>query len=333
MSNTIIEGFDAATAVGDDTSYTAMNEYLVQKYPSSTTISNVRGGPGWGYGRSCQLVNASNAFVINVPQAETYYIGFAQKYTDLTYDGIFLAFSLTTQNHVWLSRYDNSLELYTPPGLRIRVPNLIKMNRWYYIELMATISEGAGVAELRVNGQTLYYQTGLDTRGGAGTIAMNRITLNNSGYSHFDDLVINTSQFYGPRKVESLLPSEAGSGAAWTPSAGSNYQCVKEVPKNSTDYVSAAAAATDLHGCDNITNINGSIVGVQLNVDAKTETTAQNIRTKLKSSSTTDDGATQSVADATNYDTFIENQDTNPAGGAWDVTSVNAMEIGYEWVA
>jgi hypothetical protein len=238
-----------------------------------------------------------------------------------------------TQNHVWIHMYGgHTLEVYTPAGLRARVTGLIKLNRWSYIEMKATISETVGEIEVRVNGQTVYSETNTDTRGGSGGIYVDRIKFYTNGFSWYDDIVVNTSQFFGPLKVEALLPSGAGSSAVWTPSAGSNYQCVDEVPKNGdTDYVSAAAAATDLHACGNITNITGGVVGMQLNVDAKTETTAQNIRTKLKSGSTTDDGASQSVADATNYDTFKEIQEVDPdTAAAWTVSGVNAMELGYE---
>lgn len=199
-----------------------------------------------------------------------------------------------------------------------------------YIELMLYVHNTLGEYEIRVNGNTVAAMSNIDTA--YITDGIDTIYFSMTGKCYFDDLYISDSGFLGPLKVEALLPSGAGSSALWTPSAGANYECVDEIPKNGdTDYVSAAAAATDLHACANLTNITGGIKAVQLNVDARTESTATNIRTKCKSGSTTADGATQSVVDTTDFDTLMEIEEVDPdTSSAWTASGVNGMEIGYE---
>lgn len=216
-------------------------------------------------------------------------------------------------------------------------------NVYQYVELKVTISDAAGSYELRVNGVTWLSGSSVDTKQTANATA-NGMGISNivgSGGANYDDMYAFDGSgsanidFAGDVKVTTLLPSGAGTTTGWTPSAGSNYQCVDETTANGdTDYVSTSTATTkdtyafgDLSGTPNV-----KAVAVALHArkdDAGTRTAVTVVR---HSSTDYDGGTTQSFTSS--YLQYRENYDTNPGtASAWTYTDVNNAEFGVKLTA
>ncbi len=208
-------------------------------------------------------------------------------------------------------------------------------NTFYYIEISATIHDTTGTCEVRVNGSTIINYTG-DTRNGGGT-NIDTVSYSSFGgyYTYIDDVYIcddsgsapyNT--FLGNVRIHTLSPNGAGSSTQLTPSTGSNYATVDEIPASATDYVQGTSGQTDLYTASDLPSGVGTIYGVQANAIVK-KTDAGNLsgRTVIKSGSTTSNGTSTllSAYDNTIVDTRSLNPDTSTA---WTPSSVNAVEVG-----
>lgn len=213
-------------------------------------------------------------------------------------------------------------------------------NVFYYIEISATIHDTTGTCEVRVNGSSVINFTG-DTRNGGGSTIDTVSFLSYSGayYTYVDDFYIcddsgaapyNT--FLGDIRIHTLSPSGAGSLTQMTPSSGANYTTVDELPYSGTDYVRGSAGQVDLYTASDLPAGVGTIYGVQANaIVKKTDAGLLSGRTKLKSGTTTVNGATTvlGTVDYTVTDTRQLNPDTSLA---WTAGDVNALEVGMEAV-
>jgi hypothetical protein len=221
--------------------------------------------------------------------------------------------------------------------------------RWNYVEVKVTFHNTTGSYEIRVNGITVLSDTNVDTTNGttsnqADTVAIRGLygfsSTDQKGQHCIDDWYIcdttgtSNNNFLGPLKVENLHPDGAGDSTQWTPSAGSNYQTVDEVVLNTTDYNSSATSTNkDLFTCGNLTNIDGSVFGVQVDCHAvSTQAEALGIKPKVKRSTSEGTGDAVYIADDNYYQQCQHMFEQDPAAGpgAWTVTNVNAMQIGYE---
>lgn len=219
--------------------------------------------------------------------------------------------------------------------------NSLSMNTWYYIEVKIQIADSIGASSciVKVNGTTwLTVSSGQDTKVSSNAYFNEfRIGLdtNVSGDEvMFDDLYIcDTSgsvnnDFLGDCKVNTILPSGAGTTTQWTPSTGSNYQCVDEAQSNSdTDYVSTGTATNlDLYAMSDITG--GTILGVKVNTvtrkdDAGTRTAAHAIRTGAVNYF----GSAFSVTDSYAFNSTIWEQNPGTTA-AWTSSEINSLEAG-----
>lgn len=136
----------------------------------------------------------------------------------------------------------------------------LSTGQWYNLEMMA--GNGAATIELAARVNLVEFARG-STANNAGT--MSRLYIGNfsggvatTGYEYyFDDVAINDAtglwenSWCGDGHIVHLKPAGAGNNTGWTPSAGSNYDCVNEVTPNSdTDYISATTAVTDDYTVD-----------------------------------------------------------------------------------
>lgn len=118
----------------------------------------------------------------------------------------------------------------------------------HHIQFQATINNTTGSYEVKVDGVSVLSGTGVNTRNGTAVNQANGYRLgaggSSSGGQIFDDLYVwdgsgsVNNTFPGDVVVSAILPSGAGNSTQWTPSAGSNYQCVDETTPNTSDYVS-----------------------------------------------------------------------------------------------
>ena len=132
-------------------------------------------------------------------------------------------------------------------------------------------------------------------------------------------------------RVDALFPDGAGYSSSFTPSTGSNYQCVDENnPNSDTDYVSAATAATrDGYALGAITA--GAVVrGVRVVAEARKEDNAVATgKVGVRISGTNYLSSEQELGSA--YNDLTNHFGVNPAtSGAWSESVVNALEAVVE---
>jgi hypothetical protein len=283
-------------------------------------------------------------------------LGFAVKFPSITTFGQFCGVrdALNSQDQVAVRlNADGSLSVGVPSSSTVlgalgtvfgtTAPGVILSNTFYYIELKVVLHASAGTVEVRVNGSArLGPFTGLNTAI-SGTAQANRIAIQgvSPGNTHFDDLYVcdgsgssNTS-FLGECRVDVHWPNGAGATAGWTPSAGSNYQCVDDAtPNGDTDYVSTSTLnALDTYALEDFKVPGGTIQGVQVNLSARATSlgTAQ-IAAALRQSSTDYAATAQGLTDE--YLVRWQAYDVNPAtSAAFTEAEFNAIQAGVKKIA
>jgi hypothetical protein len=285
---------------------------------------------------------ASNYSTIIVGFAFYYAIGscahqmYQVKLGDGTVDHIYLYLDYTTHYLVVMRAPSTILGTYEVA---------LTAGVWYYIELKVTISDTVGVVQLRVNEYLALDLSNQDTRNG-GNEYVNTLNIggqsNGSAYYQkwtYDDLYIcdtsgsNNNDFLGDCRIDTLLPSGAGYSTQWTPSAGSNYQCVDDALfDNGTDYISE----NDVNNIDSYalgdlpTGIAG-IKGIQTNIFAKR--TDSGVVTKFKPilRPVSSNHEKTEVTTTINYYDYTEVTELNPDdSAAWEKADIDGMEVGVK---
>ena len=336
----LIEGWESSTAAAD---YTGKWTSL-----TASTIGSAAGrfGNGW------RGTGSTHAFSRTFDNQATWVVGFALRVSALPAATpiAFLAFLDTAITHCGLA-VDSTGLVFAWRATTATVLGTssagISTNTWAYVEARVTISDTVGVFAVRINGTTVLNLSSADTRN-AGNASANVVrlglTASPSPASNYDldDLYILdatgsvNNDFLGDCKVEQILPSGAGATTAWTPSAGSNFQCVDDVPPNGdTDYVSSATAAqTDTYAYGDLSvATSGTVKAVQATVQArKDDAGSRSLALVARPGSTDRLGGTQAVADT--YAMYPQLWDSNPdTAAAWTVAETNASQFGVRLIA
>jgi hypothetical protein len=362
-----IEGFDN---ISDNTGSSSQNDVSdwinASKYHNlghDVSLSNAvepEVYAGWGgYGQALSFGDnflSDNGFLgKQVSASGTLIVGFAIKPGNDTQDDnnnilTFSDYEKDLDNHISLRLFQGRhLQILSGGSTYLGVAlNVLTPDRWSYIEFKVTFSNSVGAFELRSNGMSIISDTNVDTVSSSGVssdfVAIRGVTghgaNNASNQTLFDDWYIcdttgaANNDFLGPIKVESLLPNASGDDSDWTPSAGSNFENVNEVPEDgSTTYnESSTSGHLDLFNAPSLVFIDGDIFGVV--VESKlTCTAAQALgcTPTLKSSTTEGAGTTEYVTDDhwwVEVSSLFE-EDPN-ATAAWTVATINSMQFGYE---
>jgi hypothetical protein len=301
--------------------------------------STVAGGP-YATGRYLYLNGGGQTVSKIIPASAQIFVGFSLN-VDPSFSGSFLTFSADngTVPHISVSYNSTQLFIHRNGTVLSTVANLSPTSSWYYIEVTTTIHDTTGICKVKVNGIELINFTG-DTRNGGTSTNIDMITLArpaSGGNSRFDDLYIcdttgsaphNT--FLGEVRINTLVPTAAGSDTGFTPSTGANYTTVDELPYSATDYVTATASGTrDLYA---MSDVSGSytVMGVQNNVIAKkVDAGGTAIKPAIKSGGTIYYGT--STALQTGDKTITDTRGVDPATStAWTLAGVNNLESGME---
>lgn len=216
--------------------------------------------------------------------------------------------------------------------LGITAAGVVAANVWHYLEIEFTRHASAGIFNLWVDGVRLLNLTAQNT--GASDIDSVRFDHNNNLI--LDDLYItDTATRLGECRIDTLHPSADTAQKDFTPSTGtSNYAVVDDTQFDTTDYVQAVASGNkDLYNIDDMTFNPATIYAVQtITMAKKDDATTRTMRTNVKSSSSTSNGATRALS--TSYQIFADIFATDPAtSAAWTEAGVNAAQIGPEVVA
>jgi len=218
---------------------------------------------------------------------------------------------------------------------------------WHHFELKVTPHPSTGSFELRHNEVNVLSASGINTAG-SGSSQADGFAMrfaSTSTNNRLDDIGVwgasgaAPNDFVGDSVVEGLSISGAGATTQWTPSAGSNFDNVDDTGSLTPDDAGAngfnssdTVAQRDLYAYGDLTQIDGTILWVQLDTQLAMATTgSRNVKTKYRDPDTTVvDIATKAVT-LTVYASFADVMSANPNGAtAWDATDVNGGQFGVE---
>lgn len=208
---------------------------------------------------------------------------------------------------------------------------------WHHYDIDITIDDSAGACDIYINGtEHPTALTGKDTNNGGGNqltkFALGNVTGGSSAQLDYDDVVVQTpsGQFpLTPLQLDPLPVSGAGTNAEFTPSAGSNYQCVDEVPFSTSDYVESSSAGAKDHYAMSDCSLSGSVKAViGLYVAKNTTGGANGLVPSIIISGTVYDLASQSLT--TSDDVKVGVFKPSDVGGSLTTALVNGMNLGQK---
>lgn len=213
-----------------------------------------------------------------------------------------------------------------------------------YVEAKVTIGNavGANTCEVFVNGvivPALTLAAGADTQATANAYA-NSVVLGpkiGGGFSttwDFEDFYHGSgTDEAGDLNIETLQMTANGNYAQWTPSAGTNWQNIDEIPPNTADYNETNVVnEIDTFVCQDVP-AGSQIITVAVNCYAqKTSAGLRTIGGVIRSNVT--DGVASAQALSLEWQNYQFEFPLNPDGNvAWTEAAVNAMEPGYKLIA
>ncbi len=269
----------------------------------------------------------------------TLVVGVAVKFTAQT-SAQFLRFYDGTTPGMNVRQASGELAVYRGTTLMATTVGLnLQINTWYYIEFKVVCNSTTGAYTLKVSGTTVLNATSVNTKAGTHDYHNTFYLFGHAAAPVFDDLYcldgsgsIN-NDILGNMRVTTLRPNGAGDSTQFTPSAGSNYQCVDEAVLNDgTDYVEDGTSGhKDLYTYTD-TALSG-IKGVAICTDCR-ETDAQNFSfyATVKTGGSEYDG----TAIVVGSNSFLLRQrlmETDPSTNAvWAATDLNAAQFGVKVV-
>jgi hypothetical protein len=328
---------------------------LPSKWTSVSAAALFPGGIVAGVGRcGTQAVHLSGIIEKGIPFGSTTGIlGFAVEMIVQSFNTeVFATFGTNSGSgtQVYLVRnLDGSLQVWradaAPVILGTTAPDVVRLNQYYFIEFKATISNAAGVIEVRVNGVTVLNLTGQNTHSNqCPDLTITKITfVGSTGFQTYtDDVYVlddtgsapwNT--FLGDCRVEYLRPDGVGANQSWDlVGAATHWQAVDDnaTPDDDTSYIhTATAGAVDTQTYQPTSLPAGSIFGLQVNLYArKTDGGARLVAPVIRHAGVDYVGVDQAPS-FPSYIYLIQTYMTNPGTGvAWSIAGVNAIEAGVK---
>ena len=273
----------------------------------------------------------------NLSANSEYYIAFLWRPTDNTNVSIF-GVSYDGNKLLGLRvNGSNNLEVYRNTTLISTGSKSISVSTTYLIEARFKISDTVGVAQIKVNG-ILDIDFSGDTKPGADT-TINKIKIGYwpiaSGYgskAYFDNVVVDDAAWIGETKIQAIAPTAAGNATNWTPSVGSNYDCVDDIPPSDTEYVSTNTInLIDTYIAENLAGVIGTIkcVQIQTRIESDGEPTPSNVNLVARSGDTDYFSGDIAVPVAFKELSYLWETDPDTAA-AWLEAGVNALQIGIK---
>lgn len=307
----------------------------------STGVS-IQSGAGRSGGNSLRLTNTANAFATkNIgSNVATLNVAFAWLPPSLSTSNLTVLQFLDagTAQVVIKVLSDGTVQAFRGATLLgASSPGAISVGIYQHVECAVTISATVGTVDVWVNTSNhVLSLTGQNTKNTANS-TVSGFTLNAQSSVNNDlcDIVWKDSRI-NDRRVECFVPSGAGHYTQFTPSAGANWQNVKEVPPDDDTTFNSDSTVGDIdsfaHGA--LTAAPLSIDAVIVQTRARNTTTGTGAIAPFLRSSTTDSPGTGVNLNTTYGDIAHAVYTTDPnGGGAWNTAGVNAAEIGYKKTA
>jgi hypothetical protein len=238
-------------------------------------------------------------------------------------------------------RASGELTIYNSSGTTLGTTSgaNIQANVWAHIEVKVYCHATAGTVTVRVNEQVKLSLTGINTKSTDDYYSRIQFRGVNSACAiRIDDLYIldgtgtRNNDFLGVKQVVALMPDGAGDNTDWTPSSGSNYACVDEIPVSDADYVQTLDDGdVDLYNFSAVAGVSGGVSGIQISTDILSyRGTPHNLRNVVKSGGTTDTGSDIAIGSSDRV-TRVRVVETDPAtGDAWLLAALNDAQFGIK---
>jgi hypothetical protein len=332
------------------TGFDYFNETQVQRVWSYYN-NGVSVAPGRFLGRAWQWNNQSGYLSTTIPNASTVIIGMAFLLTGADPTNPFLVFQDATANiNEPITQID--LRVTSDAGFQITrngtliatsSPGIFTFGFWNYIEVKVHINESSGTIQIKVNGQTYFTQTSINTQyTGNSYVNMFRVqSFASTGYTiTIDDLYICddttfiNNDFRGECRIQTQYPTANGDTNNFEAvGAVSNWQCVDATISNDgTTYVRDGQIGDIDDYVMGTISLTGAIYGVQVNVtNRKDDVGSRNMTPIIKSGGTFFTGNTfQCGSDYNIARTIWQQEPKNIAN--WTNSSVNALTVGLKIV-
>ena len=329
MALVFMDGFDA-----NDLS----TKWFVEPAGGTSSSSTTRFGSGLSLG--VQFANGLEVIRTTGGLAQMF-LGFAQYWGPSGFPILYIQGDNgnTTNLLVELSSSGLFLKNGASTTLASALSTIYYYNTWYYVEVMATLASSGGQCQIRINGVTALTFTGNTLQGGTGT-TIDRIGFgsNSNTVSLIDDLYLCdatgavNNTFLGDVRVQTLLPTAAGSSTQLTPTGSvNNWQNVDDVPDSTTTYNSSSTVGQrDTYLMGQLLATTGTVFGTQDNIHAfKQNSGSGNLKAALKSGATISYDTTQILDPTNTWSGAVRQTDPN-TGVAWTTTGVNSIEFGAE---
>ena len=218
----------------------------------------------------------------------------------------------------------------------------ISAGTWFYLEFKTVCNNTTGSYELRVDGETVLSDSGVDTQAGTHAYYQAFALKGTSGFDTsaviFDDLYCldssgdDNNDFLGVCRVAAIRPSAAGDSTEFTPDSGDNYSRVdEEEVDDDTSYVEDSTSDhADLYEYGSVDSAS-FVYGVQVCTDCKeTDVTPFDIKIECKSGDTTSDDSGQTIG-STDYVTECRVIESDPdTSEQWLSSGVNSAQFGFK---
>lgn len=213
------------------------------------------------------------------------------------------------------------------------------VNTTYLIEVYVKIADSGGRVIVKVDGVTDVDFTG-DTKEGTNT-QFNKVRLGYCGllgytsYAYFDNFRMDDADWIGDTNIQALVPTAGGNATNWTPSAGSNYSCIDEIPASDVDYVSINSNdVVDSYVAGDLVGSINSVKCVQVQSRTKKDgaPTPTNLKLVIRRSGTDYLSGDKTVlsSEKSLWNLWATDPSTS---AAWLEAGVNAMELGIKSAA
>jgi hypothetical protein len=316
-----VEGWDGYTSVYDSNC----------QWVDASTIFGHSGLVAGRYGGKC-LFMGKGAWYAYIPPASTVIAG--ANFADIVTP---LAFREGGISHVSIS-WDGRFNIYvgsTPVALSRSFSG-----GWHHVQMKAVIHPTNGSIVLRVDGNDEVNITNITTQNG-GTGLVDNVYTADGDFSYVDDFFImdgtgpynNDIIRTGEPRVESLWPTSNGDIIQFNPLSSTNVAMIDEVGVDGdTTYNSALpTGTTDTFYFNSVSQLTGSILGVQPRVSARKENASNRAISPAIIPSTGGLYTTISGILTESYRFIQKPVEVDPGTGIpWTVSGLNMVQLGYK---
>ena len=333
MARVFIEGFEAGDLGLWE--YNAYNYLVGSAITGSYMLYVPQASTGYG---------GSDRTRKNVPSSNTYYASFhlRQVLAQSTWRSIFF-FGLDGNDQCSLALGDGTnyrLAFVRGTTAVVSGSKSLLPSVDYHIQIYAYIHDSAGRFVVKVDGLIDIDYTG-DTKN-LSSDQINQVGFGamNGGSGgcfrgYVDNFVLDNAAYPGQSFIAGIMPNGAGYSTQWTPSAGSNYACVDEVPPSDADYVyTNTVGNVDTYALSDLPGTAVAVKAVQVQARARKEGVATPQNLDLAVRTTGGDYFSADKVLSTSFVSLSHLWETNPGtAAAWTVSEVNAMEAGVKAAA